>query len=138
MQKVNDLKILLSAFENYESLSAIIQEVNTGIEFYLDVSGKELSKNINQCYLKYGNTLKFRVFNAELDANWLGHYGILIDEKIEHNNSINVYFESDTKRHPGMLALDQNLDSLKKYRLQAQVVDEGRYLRLGKILKEVE
>jgi hypothetical protein len=138
MQIVNDLKKILAAVEGKNKLSVIIQEASKGLELYFDLSSEEILRMLNGYYKQHGSALKFRLFNADLDANWLGHYGIVIDEPIDQQRLIEVYLESDTKRHPGMAVFGAILNSLKNHRLQAQLVDDGRYLRLGNLIREVE
>ena len=134
MRIVNNVEEALSAAGGKESLTVIIEEASRGLELMLNKSGDELIGFLHKLIDKYGQALRFRLFNDEIDIDWRGDYGIVIEEILDKANAIDIYLESDTKRHPGMLNLAETLGDLKKCRLQAQLVANGSYLRLGKII----
>lgn len=120
-----------------EPLSAILEIRDQGLELFFESSPEKLLTKIEEETERLGKGFHFRVFNGKIDVSWKGDYGVFLEGEVKKEDTDLLYLETDTRRHPGMLAFQGGLGSLEKVKLRVQFLSqegEGGYMRLVEIV----
>lgn len=124
-----------------EPLSAIVEVRDRGLEVFVKVAPQELLELIEENWERLGQGLHFRVFNRLIDLNWKGEYGLFLEDETTAETATQdtdiFYLETDTRRHPGMLAFEQAQGVSGSWKVRARRIHKEQqpcYLRLIELL----
>jgi len=123
----------LSALDDEHKFTAFVEHNRDGLQFYRDIVGRKLIEHLGSLEKEYGRGFRFRAFNRHMDLSWRGDHGVVVEGDIDESKLKDFYFETDTGRHPGMLAPAEALGDLHQCRVRGLLLDDGCYLRLVEI-----